>query len=152
MRIFSALPGLAVCIALGIGFAGGFLNPRVDLDPAADSLLASWSTPPAPSDYSGSRERIAFDLAGLALFGKPPADAVADAAAAPEEQPLKLVAIARLNGSAFALIDEGKPLPVRLSAGQQTSTGWRITGITEQDVTLEKNGSGQTLSLFPVTP
>ena len=78
-------------------------------------------------------------------------DAAAERAGAPEEQPLKLVAIARLNGSAFALIDEGKPLPVRLSVGQQTGTGWRIAAITEKDVTLEKNGPGQTLSLFPAS-
>lgn len=151
MRLLSGLPVLMIGLAAGLGFAGGFIDPRVDLDPAADSLLASWNSPPAPSDYSGSRERIAFDLAGLALFGRPVVDAAAESAGAPEEQPLKLVAIARLNGSAFALIDEGKPLPVRLSVGQQTGTGWRIAAITEKDVTLEKNGTGQTLSLFPAS-
>ena len=150
MRAQLGLPGLFISLALGLGAAAGFINPRVDLDPEADSLLATWTGPPSPSDYSGSKDRIAFDLASLALFGKPPADAEPAAGAAPEQPALKLIAIARLNGEAFALIDEGKPLPVRLSTGQQTATGWRVTAITTEEVTLQKDGLDQTLTLFPV--
>ncbi|KDA00619.1 hypothetical protein HPO_01280 [Hyphomonas polymorpha PS728] len=143
------LPAMAIAAAAGLSGLAGFLDPRVDLMPEADSLLASWSSPPVPADYSGSRDRIVFDLAGLSLFGKAPEQARPAGAEATAEPPLKLIAIARLNGKAIAMIDEGKPLPVRLSAGQTTSTEWRVATITDNEVTLERGGQARTLTLFP---
>lgn len=148
-RARALLPAVGIAAAAGLSGLAGFLDPRVDLAPEADSLLATWTSPPVPADYSGSRERIVFDLAGLSLFGKAPEKARPAGEEAPAEPPLKLIAIARLNGKAIAMIDEGKPLPVRLSAGQATSTEWRVTTITDNEVTLERGGQAQTLTLFP---
>lgn len=131
----------------------GFVFPRANLDPEANTLLASWQNVTAPSDYSASTNRFAFELGRLQLFGKPVqivADTSVEAAAA--ESSVSLIAIARLDNKPVALIKEDKPFPVRLSIGQQTGTGWQISAIDVQasTVTLMRADQTQVLRLYPI--
>lgn len=143
------LPALLLVLLVSSSFAAGFLSPGTALTPQSDSLLASWNSPPQPDDYSGSRDRIILELAQMQLFGRTPESPVGNAPTENVDVPLRLVAIARLDGRPVALIDEGKPLPVRLSVGQPTETGWKVTAITNEQVTLQKENTERTLDLFP---
>lgn len=142
---------LSAAIALTMMF--GFVFPRANLHPEANTLLASWQNVDAPNDYSASTTRFAFELGRLQLFGKPvevAAEASLEAAAA--QSSIALIAIARLDNKPVALIKEDKPFPVRLSIGQQTGTGWQISeiDIEASTVTMTRADQTQVLRLYPV--
>jgi len=141
---------LSAAIALPMLF--GFVFPRANLYPEANTLLASWQNVAAPSDYSSSTNRFAFELGRLQLFGKP-AQGVAEATpeTAEAQSSIALIAIARLDNKPVAMIKEDKPFPISLSIGQQTVTGWQISEIDVEasTVTLTRADQTQVLRLYP---
>jgi len=151
MRIPFLGAGL-LSLSLFATVAVGFLFPRANLNPEANTLLASWQSVTMPSDYSTSANRFAFEMGRLELFGKPAATKVEKSVDAPvEEAPLSLVAIARLDNKPVALIGESKLFPVRLSVGQSTASGWQISDIDVEasTVTLTRGDQSRILRLYP---
>lgn len=141
IAILSALVGAAA-------FAVGFASTDVPIEIAENDLEAPWVDAPMPEDYSASKDRIEFELAALSLFG--PAQSAAgnaDTDAAPPEI-LRLVAIANLDGTMFALVDEGKPVRQQLKRGQKTENGWTIEEISQNEVAVSRASERKMLQLF----
>lgn len=132
----------------GAAFALGYSRTDVPIEIAEDDFEAPWVDAAMPQDYSASRDRIEFELAALSLFG--PAQSAAgnagDDAAPPEI--LKLVAIANLDGTMFALVDEGKPVRQQLKRGQKTENGWTIEQISQTEVSVSRASERKALKLF----
>lgn len=151
----SVVSALVLSFALAATSVLGFVFPGANLSPEANTLLASWRSVSLPSDYSSSKDRFAFELGRMELFGKPsvPTSQVPAALPAAGEIPLSLVAIANLDNKLVALITEDKPFPVRLSIGQQTVSGWAIDEIDldASTVILTRQDQTQILRLYPDT-
>jgi hypothetical protein len=132
----------------GAALAVGYARTDVPIEIAETDFEAPWEDAAMPEDYSASKDRIEFELAALSLFG--PAQSAAgmqDADGLPPEV-LRLVAIANLDGTMFALVDEGKPVRQKLKRGQKTENGWMIEEISQNEVAVSRASERKALKLF----
>lgn len=143
-------PGtLFTCILAGcLAVLAGYFQTGVKRDAAAISPDLEWQEADLPTDYSGSKDRIEFELAALELFG--PARSALDMNSPDQEHTasLRLIAIANLDGTLFALIEETGLGIFRLKAGDLTQSGWSIESIDKNAVTVLRGEDRKTLPLF----
>jgi hypothetical protein len=148
-RAFLSPGTLFTCILAGtLAVLAGYLQTGVKRDDTALSPDIEWQDAELPTDYTGSKDRIEFELAELELFG--PARSALDIDNPDPEQTasLRLIAIANLDGTLFALIEETGLGILRLKAGDSTQSGWRIESIDKNAVTVLRGEDRKTLPLF----
>ncbi len=138
-----------IALAGGCAFAVGYARTDIPIEIAGNDARAPWLDAEMPEDYSASKDRIEFELAALSLFG-PAQSAAGETGDGGEKAPeiLKLVAIANLDGTMFALVDEGHPIRQQLQRGQVTQNGWKIEQIEQSQVMVARGGERKDLKLF----
>ena len=132
----------------GAAFAFGYARTDVPIEIAENDFEAPWVDADMPADYSASKDRIEFELAALSLFGPAQSAAGMQDADGPPPEVLRLVAIANLDGTMFALVDEGKPVRQKLKRGQKTENGWMIEEISQNEVAVSRASERKALKLF----
>lgn len=136
----------ALCVAAGFSQSG--IRAEVDPFQASDA----WSEVALPTDYSGSRKRIEFELAAMSLFGPARSALDADGEQAPAEPVLRLIAIAQLDSTMFALLEETGGKMFRLKVGDRTAAGWTLKQIDKSQVVVARNAEELSLPLFSPRP
>ena len=140
--------GIACLVAGALSVAAGFSQSGIRAE--ADPFQASdaWSEVTLPVDYSGSRDRIEFELAAMSLFGPARSALDADGEAAPAEPAVRLVAIAQLDNTMFALLEETGGQMFRLKVGDSTPSGWTVRRIDKAEVQVARSNEQLALALF----
>lgn len=147
--ILKLVAGTVLCGALG--GALGYRFAGLDDTLVALPFTADWSDVPVPTDYSGSRDRIEYELAAAKLFG--PARSAREGengqASANTDSPLHLIAILSLDGTEYALLEETPGTLERLRPGESLASGWYLTAIEPSRIRLRREEEERVLSLFP---
>lgn len=135
----------------------GFLFTSAPANSGLADRLAAWPEIETPVDYSNSSERFISDIAGMYLFGRS-AEMLAEEAnieaaleaAAEEDRGLSgitLIAIAGLDNTPTAMIDDVDGLISSVTIGDELGQAWKVQAIGRDNLTAEKDGEFRTLHL-----
>lgn len=139
---------VVVFLAGSLAAAGSYRQTDVEAEEDALRAGVAWADVDPPTDYSGSRDRIEFEMASMQLFG--PARGTSDNGAEESELPeaMYLIAIAQIDNAMYALIEEPGAQIQRLRQGQRTVSGWSVESIEKSSVNLSQDERRLVLKLF----
>jgi hypothetical protein len=146
-----AIIGLVVAAGCLAGLA--LTSPsQKDLDVTGGS---SWDEIAGPIDYSTSLDRFILEVAELQLFGKSAA-IMSGASRQPSElgdqeeglQIPRLLGIAVLDGQRVALLTDGAGAPTRVANGGELDSGWLVSEIDLNFVTITRSDGEVILNLY----
>ncbi|WP_373004258.1 hypothetical protein [Hyphomonas sp.] len=148
-------PFAVIGLVAAVGCLAGFVSTspvQTDLDVTGGS---DWDEIAGPVDYSPSLDRFVLEVAELQLFGKSAA-IMSGSSRQPSELGgqeegrgiPRLLGIAVLDGERVALLTDGSGAPIRVANGGELDSGWLVSEIDLNFVTITRSDGEVILNLY----